>query len=118
VRAQEVKEEVQRLEIEQGEQSEAFEEEKAKRDAELVEELKRDMRTKEAAAKEATKVRGSSAPRDAFTREEAISRPLRAGQPPTRPLAQISRRPPSPGVWAACELCGGRSNSAPPNPWC
>jgi hypothetical protein len=113
-----VKEEVQRLEIEQGEQSEAFEEEKAKRDAELVEELKRDMRTKEAAAKEATKVRGSSAPRDAFTREEAISRPLRAGQPPTRPLAQISRRPPSPGVWAACELCGGRSNSAPPNPWC
>jgi hypothetical protein len=56
VRAQEVKEEVQRLEIEQGEQDQAFEEEKAKRDAELLEELKKEARAKEAAAMEATKV--------------------------------------------------------------
>lgn len=57
VRAQEVKEEVHRLEIEQGEQDQAFEEEKAKRDAELLEELKKEARAKEAAAMEATKVR-------------------------------------------------------------
>ena len=53
----ELKEEVHRLEIEQGEQDQAFEEEKAKRDAELLEELKREARAKEAAAVEATKVR-------------------------------------------------------------